>query len=198
LLVLSRPAVLAWHSHRYPLLQAWDIYKLIHQGAFGPGHMIAGAAQARRMLEEETAALEAGSSKSKGRMPESAFEPIDPRGRLVRVNLRPLLRMRAEGAGTNAEGSLDVDWLAGALVESARKVDGDADLMRRRLASAVRWCRQKMPEQAARLERLAAQASESDYPAFHHSPTYLRAYRPAYRVVLSACLRRPRVSGRVG
>jgi len=199
------PAILAGHFRHYPLLRAPDIYKLVHQGVFGPGHMIASAAQAKRMLEKETAALEdrsphcptgAAAAKSRGRMPESAFEPIDPKGRLVRVNLRPLLRMKAEGVGTNAEGSLDADWLADVLVESARMVKGDPILMRRRLASAVRWCRQNLPGQASGLERMAAQARESGYPAFHHSPAYQRAYRPAYRVVLRSCLNRLRASGR--
>jgi hypothetical protein len=151
------------------------------------------------MLREELAALEvrsphcptgAAEAKSKGRMPESAFEPLDPKSKLVRVNLRPLFEDR---------GRMETDeWLVAALVESARKVEGDPMLMRRRLASAVRWCRENIPGQATGLERLAVRARKSGYPAFHHSATYQRAYRPAYRVVLSSYLGRPRASGRVG
>ena len=200
----SLPAVLAWHHRRYPRLKAQDIYKLIHQGVFGPGHIISSAARARRMLEEEMAALQARSPELEGRaarpgplrpMPESELEEIDPRGVLVRVNLRPLI---GESEGMRREGGgLNVEWLLEAMVESARRVKGDPRLMKRRLAAAVRWCRINLPERAAELERLASQTEEAGYPALHHSPAYARAYRPAYRVVLNGCLKR-RVPGRAG
>lgn len=177
----SLTAVLAWHRRHYPLLRAQDIYKLIHQGVFGPGHIISSAAWAKRSLEEETAALQVRSPKYKGRMSESKLETVDPDGRLVRVNLRPLF-----GQG----GSTDMAWLVGAMVESARRVKGEPELMRRRLAAAVRWCRKNVPRQAAELEGIAARAEELGYPAFHHSPAYNHAYRPAYRVVLSTCVRK--------
>jgi hypothetical protein len=85
--------------------------------------------------------------------------------------------------------------LVEAVVESARRVEGDPKLMKRRLATAVRWCRKNLSAEAAGLEWLSAQAKESGYPAFHHSSAYARAYRPAYRVILSDCLKR-RASGR--
>ena len=182
----SLSAVLAWHCDRYPLLRAQDIYKLIHQGVFGPGHIIGSVSSARRILVDELAALQVRSPKYEGRMSESKLEVVDPGGRLVRVNLRPLF-----GQG----GSTDTEWLVEALVESARRVKGDPAQIRRRLAAAVRWCRKNRPGQAAELARVAARAETSGYPALHHSLAYTRAYRPAYRVVLSACLR-PRVSGR--
>jgi len=164
---------------------------------FGPGHIITSAALAALMLEREMAALEVRISNAEVRRPGSALEPLDPKNRLVRVNLRPLAaaRCKAQGARRNVR---DVDWLAEALVESARKVKGDPELMQRRLVSAVKWCQQHLPEQAAELERLATRAGESGYPAFHHSSAYQRAYRPAYRVVLRSCLKRSRASGRAG
>ena len=194
------PAILVWHCRYYPLLRAQDIYKLIHQGVYGPGHIIASAAGARRALLSELAELEVKSQKPKAKRQESdeaLFEPIDPDGRLVRVNLRALLgegeRMKDEGG----KGSADAKWLAEALVESARQVKGDPEQMKRRLSAAVRWCRTNLPRQAAELERMAAQAEESCYPAIHHSSAYAKAYRPAYRVILSDCLK-VRVSGRAG
>ena len=173
-------------------MRAQDIYKLVHQGVFGPGHSIASAAHARRTLREEMAALEVPSPKSKVRsQSEPEFEPIEPGGRLVRVNLRPMLGMRDEGGkGKVREGRADAEWLANALVESGRRVKGEPEQMKRRLAAAVRWCRKNLPRQAAELERMAARAAESGYPALHHSPAYSRAYRPAYRVVLRTCVRK--------
>ncbi len=181
--------VLNRHLRRHPLLRARDIYKLVHQGVFGPGHIIASAVSARRMLKEEMAALKVRSQKSKAKSQSSGeelIEPIDPGGRLVRVNLRPL---------TGQRRMQDVEWLVEAMVESARRVKGESRVVKRRLAAAVRWCRGNLPAEAVELERICAQAEAAGYPAFHHSPAYARAYRPAYRVVLSDCLER-RVSGR--
>jgi len=181
-------AILDWHKQRYPLLRAEDIYKLVHQGVFGPGHIITSAARARRALNEEMAALEVqcpGSEVQSQSKPE--FEPIDPDGELVRVKLKPLVAAQCKMQSAECKMQ-NAGWLAEALVESARRVKGNPEQMGRRLAAAVRWCRKNLPQQAAELERLATQAEESGYPAFHHSPAYSRAYRPAYRVVLRTCL----------
>jgi hypothetical protein len=124
---------------------------------------------------------------------EESVETIEPEGRLVRVNLRPLV---GEDAGLKAEdgrtksGAMAAVLLAEALLESARSVKGSPGLMRRRLGSAVRWCRKNLPRQAAKLERLAAEAAEAGYPALHHSPAYRRAYLPAYRVILRGYIRK--------
>jgi hypothetical protein len=195
----SWSAVLDWHCQRYPLLRAQDIYKLVRQGVFGPGHIIASAAAARRALEGEMAALKGKGQKlkAKGQNPdEELLEPIDPNERMVRVNLRPLAatQCKVQNAGCKMQ---DAGWLVAAMVESTRRVQGDPEQMRRRLTAAVRWCRKNLPRQAAQLERMAARAEESGYPAFHHSQAYSRAYRPAYRVILSDCLK-PRASDRAG
>jgi hypothetical protein len=186
----SLAGVLDWHRQRYPLLQARDVYKLVHQGVFGPGHIITSAAGARRALVDELAALQVQSLTSKvQRQTEPEFEPIDPGGRLVRVNLRPFLR---EGGGRKAEGGrvreerrrhVGCDWLVTALVESA-SMKGSHLQMARRLSAAIGWCRASLPVQAAELEEIAARARDANYPAFHHSPAYRRAYQPAYRVVI--------------
>lgn len=197
-----------WHYQRYPLLAAQDIYKLIHQGVFGPGHIIRSAASAKRMLEKEVAELAAevrsqkAECRRQNRRADELIEAIDPTGKLVRLNLRPLLaqggRMRDEYRKRNGRKRIvDADWLAEAMVESGGRVKGDRELMKRRLSAAVRWCKANLPREAARLEQIAARADESSYPALHHSSAYRRAYRPAYRVILSDYLKR-RAWGRVG
>jgi len=153
--------------------------------------MISSAAAAHKVLACELAALQVRSPKDKGRSQEElAVEPIDPDGRLVRVNLRPFVRA-AEVSSKKSECRRQnggAEWLVEAMVESARRVKGSPDQMKRRLAAAVSWCSTNLPRQAGELERLAARAEESGYPAFHHSSAYNRAYRPAYRVVLRTCL----------
>jgi hypothetical protein len=107
-----------------------------------------------------------------------------------------MLRMKDEGGKRKVrEGETNAEWLADAMVESARRVKGYPEQMKRRLAAAVRWCRENLTGQASELDRMAVRAEESGYPAFHHSPVYARAYRPAYRVIFSDCLKL-RVSGR--
>ena len=139
----SWSAVLGWHRQRYPMLRAQDIYKLVHQGVFGPGHIIASAAAARRTLEGEMTALKGKDQelKAKGQNPdEELIEPIDPDERLVRVNLRPLIGDQFKVQDARHEMQ-DTGWLVEALLESARRVKGDPEQMRRRLTAAVRWCR---------------------------------------------------------
>jgi len=193
----SLPAVLDWHLRRYPLLKGRDTYKLIHQGVFGPGHIVASAAAARCALTGEIAAMEVKGQKAKVRRQkadEELVEPIDPENRLVRVNLRPVLgEVKGQKAKAKRQnrGRADTGWLAEALVESARRVKGEPEQMRRRLAVAVRWCRENLPRRASELERIAAEAREAGYPALHHSPEYRRAYQPAYRVILRTLTRTP-------
>jgi len=160
--------------------------------------MIASAAGARRALATECRLQNADCRMQNGGE-EDLLEPIDPDGRLVRVNLRPFVRA-AEVRRHRAESrrqKYGLDWLAEVMVESARRVKGDPELMKRRLEAAISWFRNSLPAEAAALERLSAQAELSGYPAFHHSRTYARAYRPSYRVVLSGCLKR-RASRRAG
>lgn len=178
------------------MLQARDIYKLVHQSVFGPGHAVASAVRARVALATELRALatQCKMQTAKCRVQqdgnEELIEPIDPNGKLVRVNLRPTLE--PWGQSPCGDRPLGVaEWLAAAMVESARRVKGDPEQMRRRLTAAVRWCRTNLPLQSVELARIAVEAGAAGFPALHHSPTYKRAYRPAYRVVILPRARAP-------
>ena len=163
------PEILEWHWRRYPLLVAPDIYKLLHQGVFGPGHIVTSAEQARAFLAEEIASI---SIEQLDDTPDT--EPLDPDGRFIRVNLVPLA------------GGVDIiDRLATALVESSYYKGSDA-VMRERLAEAAEWFQNVMPHLGTELVELAAAAAARDYPAIHHSGLYEQAYQPAYRVVLAS------------
>jgi hypothetical protein len=163
----SLRAVLDWHLRRYPLLQAADTYKLIHQSVFGPGHIITGAEAARTALEQEMARLEPGASALSDEL-----EPIDPAGRLARVNLKPLVG-RPE----------TIERLVAVLVESANTIRGTNEDVETRLAAALGWCRERLPFLADELAVLSTEVRAAGFPARHHSTVYLRNYRPAYRVV---------------
>ena len=165
----TRTQVLDRHLERYPLLRAEDIYKLAHQGVYGPGHIIDDPNAARDALECEFLEVR----KRCCLQAVDAIEELDPDDRIIRVNLAPLRDI------DNA-----VTLLLSAMLESAATIRGDAPLMHARLTVAVDWCRTNVPDQHEQLKKLADEAESTCYAARHHSRVYATAYRPAYRVVL--------------
>ncbi|MGQ9678185.1 MAG: hypothetical protein ACUVUD_02765 [bacterium] len=154
--------ILSWHLSRYPLLKAEDIYKLIYQGVFGPGHILADLNQEKKNFSREL--LLAQDSK-----PSGEWEPIDPNELLIRVNLAPLTRL-----GTKAE------QLFQAVIDTARTFTPRPQHLPLRLNAALKWCQVNLPGEVEKLKFIAA---HPQHPP-RHSPTYLENYRPAYRVVL--------------
>lgn len=158
---------------RYPRLEIQDLYKLIFQASFGSEHAVGDVEVARRRLMHELHELTHGPE-------EPMADPISPDGRLVRLNLRPYLA-----------NSGDLAALLEAFVRTAREHRG-ADVTLQRY-----W---RYAEHMATVGLLAfapealrgffAQIQSEGFPAVHHSPAYTTAYRPAYRVILYAFLRR--------
>ncbi len=154
-------AILSDHHARYPAMQIEDLYKLLHQGVMGSEHAVSDPAAARAWLERELGEMGAGP-------PEPLTEPISPDGRLLRVHLRPYV----------AQGG-DAEALLAAFIRTANESHGDPRLLVRRwrLASGLRF----FPR--AEMERFFQSMQAQGFPAVHHSDTYSRLYRPAYRVV---------------
>ena len=167
--------LLDWHLQRYPLLRAEDVYKLLHQGVFGPGHIIADPDTARRALEAEFVRVR----KHCCMQAAGPTEPLDPEENIIRVNLEPLHDV------PDATG-----LLLAVLLASASRVSGSPDEMRARLDTALRWCRDRLPDQHAALAELSRAAAEDGYRPRHHSRVYEAAYRPAYRVVSTGLWRK--------
>lgn len=162
--------VLAAELARRPAATAADLYKLLHQSVFGPGHLIQDLAAATRFLLQELA--EAGPS-----LPGEALRE-DLGGGLVRVNLRPF----RDRQGSPAE-------LVRAMARTAKANRGEAKALEARLDTA---CRQLdgsgRATLAAELRTLARAQAAKGHPALHHSEAYRGAYRPAYRVVQASLL----------
>lgn len=157
---------------RYPEMRAEDVYKLAHQATFGPAHLIADEAAARRYLLAEL-----GDVTEDEREPEQEELAADPP--LVRVNLRPFKAQRS-----------DPEKLLRALVETANGVRGEASAMRLRLEWAVEvLVARGRAAEANRLRALSADLEAKGFPAGHHSEAYTRSYHPAYRVVRRDLLR---------
>src|SRR5262245_30942035 len=72
------------HMRRYPELEMLDVYKLLHQAVFGPGHAIPSQKAAREWLEREFGLLHP----DKARI---LLESVHPTGEIVRLHLRPYL-----------------------------------------------------------------------------------------------------------
>jgi hypothetical protein len=163
----SWSGLLRHHLERHPLAEAEDVYKFVHQSVYGPAHAVPSLEQARRWLDDEVAALPPGPAG------EPLAERLSDDPPLVRLNLRPYL----------AAGG-DLAALVTAFAATATAVEGDAAVMRARLAVAVAVLGELgRPAAAADLASFAEANGREGFPAVHHGAAFRAAYAPAYRVV---------------
>lgn len=152
---------------RYPLMDAQDVYKLVHQATMGSRHAGLDSAMAAAWLDREIAGLDAGPD-------EPVVDTISGDGRMVRVNLRPFLAAGGDRAA-----------LVAAFVRTAREHVGSEGDLRRRLGYAERMADAGLiPVGRPSLRSFFESMRSRGYPATEHSDAYRAAYRPAYRVVL--------------
>lgn len=160
------------HLARYPAGTMMDVYKLLHQATFGPGHAITNKKLAREWLEHELALYEPDPG-------EPLVESIHPDGAIVRVHLRPY-----------AAHSGDVKAMLNAFVRSAEQVTGDPAVMARRWDLFEALCKPGSPccEQISMREAIlfGRVRAQEGWPATHHSPQFNSAYHPVYRVMTRA------------
>jgi hypothetical protein len=160
------------HMVRYPESGIMDVYKLLHQGTFGPGHLIASRKAAREWLEQEIGLLTPSTN-------EPLIESVHPDGAIVRLHLRPYVAYRGK-----------VRPLLMAFVRSAEQIQGELDTMARRWEQFDALCQpdgrytNRFPLREVRL--FGRVRAKEDWPAIHHSPGYNAAYRPRYRVLTRA------------
>ncbi|MCS7055528.1 MAG: hypothetical protein NZM18_05055 [Thermoflexales bacterium] len=165
-------AILGDHIQRYPLMQAEDIYKLLHQACLGSEHAVQDLDGVRRWLTRELAEMDTGPD-------DPLIDPISPDGRIVRIHLRPYV-----AAG------LDPAHLLEAFVRTANHYRGPRDELERALEEAIALAEARvLPCDARHLRELSRGLAAQGFPAIHHSDVYVHAYRPAYRVVARAYLR---------
>lgn len=155
-------ALIRRHLRRYPESDYHDVYKLLHQAAFGPGHLLKDKKKALEWIERDL--------EDPG--PETALiEAIHPEGHMVRLHLRPYA---AQGGNLRR--------LRDALVTSAKEATGDPEAMAGWWEAFCRWVEAEGFD--LREMRLFSKAwAAQGWPAEHHSPAYREAYAPAYRVL---------------
>jgi hypothetical protein len=160
------------HLARYPAAQVGDVYKLLHQATFGPGHAIASRKVTRDWIAREMETLTPARD-------EALLENVHPAGEIVRVHLRPF--MSYDGKPKT---------LVDAMVSSAKQVAGTIEQM------VARWaCFEAACQPGATLaDRFALRdvqllgriRADEGWPAMHHTPAFHEAYRPAYRVLVAS------------
>ncbi len=157
------------HLARYPEMRMMDLYRLLHQATFGPGHRITGKKEAREWLEFQMDHVTPSRT-------EAAAEAVHPDGEIVRVNLRHYVAL-----GGKSKPLLE------AVIHSADWVRGDTAVM------AGRW---RLVESLAQAGDLNAEyfpvrevllfgrvRAHEQWPAVQHSPEYEAVYHPVYRLL---------------
>ncbi len=154
---LDADAALALHCARYPVMGARDALKLLYQRAFGCGHFVTDFdACFARVRDESAVCAEAA----------TLLEPIGN-------GYSRLYLGSARQAGISP-------WLVARLFFlSAERGRGSAETLLREAELAKRHFHGK------EIDALIAEAVDSDFAPFSHTDAYRRAYRPAYRVILS-------------
>ncbi len=154
------------YLHSFPESTLQDMYKLLYQGAMGPGHLLNNPESARHYLQQEWNSLFANTQ-------ELLTETITPDGKVFRIHLRPL---KARLPNSNQ--------LWQALFNSAQNWFGGIELF------VERWQYMKklitkgfLPFSLEEFTAVDDQAQQNNYPAMHHSSRYRDAYSPAYRII---------------
>ncbi|MBN1680019.1 MAG: hypothetical protein JW966_06980 [Anaerolineae bacterium] len=170
-------ALINSHLERYPQAEYQDVYKLLHQAAFGPGHLITSRKAAREYLDNEITKLAPAPD-------EPLVENIHTNGQIVRLHLRPYLALQGKPKP-----------LLDAFIASAKHIEDRPYVgTQSRPDMVARWWAvfhdQCQPggvyagRFVAREVMLFGRVrGQEGWPAVHHSPAYDTAYRPAYRVL---------------
>ena len=147
----------------HPSFGMADLYKLLHQACLGPEHLGRNADSLRWLLGEWEEV-----QPSEGLL----LEPIDPKGRMVRVSLDSLKTHR---------GSVLTLWRV-MLATPRETPEGRARLARYLRASVALAKRGAIHVDPKHLAEIARKAESQGYPPGRHSKAYLAAERPSYRV----------------
>ncbi|MFP3951261.1 MAG: hypothetical protein ACLFVP_03845 [Candidatus Bathyarchaeia archaeon] len=151
------------HLDRRPLMGVRDIYKLLYQAVFGVGHIMGEDAWYRLKAEVERLDL--------GEQPEEPLiEEISPKGEMIRVNLRPLLRR-----------GLPLEPLYRAMLET--RSTGSAEDLMRYWQAFLEMVEGGVIDLPCQVRKIKMELQAGHLEPKHHTEVYRRAYNPSYRVV---------------
>lgn len=163
-----------------------DIYKCLHQGEFGVGHIIDHAEGFRQRLYQDL--LTGWTERVECREP--LIENVSAEGQILRINLRPLKRLYGDNAAAAA------DDLALICIKSARITKGRRERFFETLdlfqmlnqageivlgGTAFIFPQDRVASFLFEIRRLMRDIGH--VPVFSHSELYRQLNRPSYRVV---------------
>jgi len=153
---------------RHPGFYIQDLYKLVHQATCGGSHLLLNPEDAKKNLQEEWDQTE--------RIPkgESLLEVIDPRGEIMRVNIRIYKKI----GGTP-------DHLLRIFKKSIKDFSNDKNRFIATWEMIMDLAEEKeIPFSRTLLEDFLIEKGKMDLPMIHHSDAYIESNRPSYRIVL--------------
>ena len=159
--------LLILHVRKYPYSEIRDVFKFLHQSAFGCEHMVSSLESATEYIKREYESLSPNA--------DERIEPLD--GAYSRVHLSCL----RDGVSAETLGRL--------FFASAKKEpNGIADL-ESKLDVARSLAREGVfPFSFLEFEEAVGKWKADGYPAVRHSETFRANYRPAYRVIANEYL----------
>ncbi|MGY4706989.1 hypothetical protein ACVNPS_04455 [Candidatus Bipolaricaulota sp. J31] len=154
------------HRCTHPGFGVEDLAKLVYQGVFGADHLLSDPDRFAREFLEEWRCVDERAFPG-----EPLFEPVDPRGRIYRLNLRP-----AKQRGVAPEALLE-------LLLSQTRVGADPGEFWKRWGIVVELAEEgTIPFAPDRLRGYGGMLAETGLVP-RHSAAYRRANRPHYRLV---------------
>lgn len=161
-------------SRLHPGFKVEDLYKLLSQAVFGGGHLL--HHHALEMLQEEMANLPRFDEV------EPLVESIDPKGIIYRINLRAYKK----------RGGVP-EILFTVMQESAQCMKGKGNAKHflnywhqcEKLAGAG-----SIPFTEQTLVDFRTYFVKENLPVIHHSPAYMKASRPAYRIAVKKIIKK--------
>ena len=152
-------ALLLRHFEAFPKLQITDIFKFIHQGTFGPGHLISSEKDAEEGILREVTEAE-----------NAATYPIESLGNFARV---PLSFLSPETMGK-------------LLFLSAKEETEGMAALSEKLETVRALIKEKiLPLSLEEFDKKAKEWEAAGFPPMHHSHTFRTLYMPYYRVIAS-------------
>jgi hypothetical protein len=170
----SAADLILYHVRRYPELDVIDVYRLLHQAAFGVGSRIPNRKAAREWLDHEAELARQRPISPTGE--NVLAESVHPAGEIVRVYLQPY---QAKGGSMAA--------LLDAYMKSGEVPPGDPQVMSAwwsEFADMVAPGGALVGRFEPRVIALTGRMRVGEgWPASPHSPGYLAHYQPYYRVL---------------
>ncbi len=146
-----------------------DLLKFLYQSSLGCEHMVTSLEGAIEYIKRESESL----CNSKGE--DELIDRLD--GDYVRLHLGCLKR------------GIDAEALGKLFFLSAKKEDGKARLEEKLAVARSLICESALPFSLLDFDSAVGKWRDNGYPAIHHSDTFRREYRPAYRVIASELIK---------